>query len=185
MSILKKIVAEILVFVISFIISLIGVSFFNVNLKPDSSLVQSSLIVISIWIIILMAAQPAIWQKGYLTKLDRFYSLTIASIIGIVVYLFLENFAAYIFINKKSILGLQLGYLSNYVAPICAVLFCYLSLKRTSKRNEAEKKAEDAISKNRIISNCPSCGLEYANVDYREDAEAWFCSQCKAMLPKI
>jgi len=104
---------------------------------------------------------------------------------GISIYLSLEVLAANIFPGKQIILGLQIGYISNFISPIAGLFFCYFSLKRTSRQNESHKKEADEISKNRVSSNCPNCGLEYADLDYREDAEEWFCSQCRAKLPKI
>lgn len=36
-----------------------------------------------------------------------------------------------------------------------------------------------------IYGSCTSCGQQYANSDYRQDAEIWLCSNCRAEIPKI
>lgn len=185
MSILKKILLEILVIIISFIVSALGVSFFYVIAKPDISVAQRALISNTILFIMVSAAQPAIWKKGFITKGDRVFSFILSSVLGVFVYLSLDILAANLFWSTKFALGLQVGALANLLGIFSGSIFCNYHLAITGRKNEKAEKEEEFIRSKTVSGKCPDCGLQYTNFDYSEDAKDWFCSQCKAKLPKL
>lgn len=185
MSIIKKILAEILVVFISFIVSVLGVSFFYVITKPDISIAQRALISNTILFIMVSAAQPAIWKKGFITKGDRVFSFILSSIFGVFVYLALDILAANLFWSTQFALGLLLGALANLIGVFAGSIFCNYHLAKTGRKNEKVEKEEEILRSKTIKGKCPDCGLEYTNFDYREDTKDWFCSQCNAKLPRI
>lgn len=182
-----KILLELLVIFISFVVSVLGVSFFWESLffDYDISIIKRGSIALTVWLIMVSAAQPAIWKKGFLTTSDRIFSFFISSILGLFIYLSLAVLAANLFYSTQFDLGLQVGALSNFIGILSGSIFCNYHLVKTVKWNDAAEKDEKIIISRTISSKCPDCKKEYTNFDYREDAKDWFCSQCKAKLLKI
>jgi len=182
MSIFKKILLEIPIIFILFIVSILGVS---VIFKPDISDVQKALISTTILFIMVPAAHLAIWKKGFLTTSDRISSFLISSILGIFIYSSLNVLALILFWSGQFTLGLLVGALSKLIGVFSGLFFCNYHLAKTAKRNDMAEKEEAIIRSRTISSKCPDCGNEYTNFNYREGAKDWFCSKCKAKLPKI
>ena len=47
------------------------------------------------------------------------------------------------------------------------------------------EKIKKTLNNQTVTNICSHCGHKYSKNDYREDAEVWKCSQCKAKIEKI
>ncbi len=161
--------------IIAVFASTIVSTFIVTILNPKTSMMHQSFALYSITIIINATTFVGIWTKGLISGSERFSNCVVYSIVGIAVFMLLDFLTAILF-------GYSIGALSVSAGLIAGTVLCRISLKRASLKNE---NSTNMNSRPTVTGNCPLCGSQYTNLDYSDDAQQWYCSSCKAQIPRL
>ena len=93
-----------------------------------------------------------------------------------------KNFVGYLF--RRSI---SENFLILFILSFTCLIYGGYRVSRLFKNEKALNNLhqEKIVTETAIYQNCHNCGLQYKNIDYNQEADTWYCSECKQPIQKI